>query len=193
MMFRKRETGVNDDNDGRGQGRGEGRGPATIARGSKGAAAPAGRARFPRTNGCRRGSLRAKTMTGERARRRNGATAQMSSRIPRTCAPHAPAGRARFPRAKGCRQGSLRAKTMTGERARGRNGATARQRDGATARRAVGRCERETVSSYRPRVEPHKIGDGLCGKLGLGGGTGKEQGQRPDGAAREAVAEIDKM
>ena len=142
-MFRKRETGVNDDNDGRGQGRGEGRGPATIARGSKGAAAPAGRARFPRT--------------------------------------------------KGCRRGSLRAKTMTGERARGRNGATARQRDGATARRAVGRCERETVSSYRPRVEPHKIGDGLCGKLGLGGGTGKEQGQRPDGAAREAVAEIDKM
>ena len=75
-MFRKRETGVNDDNDGRGQGRGEGRGPATIARGSKGAAAPAGRARFPRTKGCRRGSLRAKTMTGERARRRNGATAR---------------------------------------------------------------------------------------------------------------------
>ena len=27
-MFWKRETGVNDDNDGRGQGRGEGRGPA---------------------------------------------------------------------------------------------------------------------------------------------------------------------
>ena len=50
--------------------------PATIARGSKGAAAPAGRARFPRTKGCRRGSLRAKTMTGERARRRNGATAR---------------------------------------------------------------------------------------------------------------------